>query len=90
MKCDCDDRIGIEINSISSFKKYKEFFESQVDKGIYEDISDYNRIWYKDGGTEKEIYRTTHKYYKCIVCHCIWEFIYPEIPASGRIKKDSN
>ena len=38
MKCDCAERIGIEINSYKFFIELKEFFEGQVQKGIFEDV----------------------------------------------------
>ena len=38
MKCDCAERIGIKINSYDFFIELKEFFEGQVQKGIFEDV----------------------------------------------------
>lgn len=38
MKCDCAERIGIRINSYNFFIELKEFFEGQVQKGIFEDV----------------------------------------------------
>ena len=38
MKCDCAERIGIEINSYKFFIELKEFFEEQAQKGIFEDV----------------------------------------------------
>ena len=37
-KCDCAERIGIKINSYDFFIELKEFFEGQVQKGIFEDV----------------------------------------------------
>ena len=31
-KCDCNERIGIKINSWKQFEELKEFFEEQVKK----------------------------------------------------------
>ena len=33
--CDCDERIGIKINSWKQFEELKSFFEEQVEKGIF-------------------------------------------------------
>ena len=30
MKCDCSERIGIEINSMKLFEDLKKFFEEQI------------------------------------------------------------
>lgn len=85
--CDCKDRNGIRIDSYKLFRELDEFFRAQVSKGIFDDISDYSRIWYEHGGSEKNIYRETKKCFVCKACGCLWEFIYPEFPAAGQILK---
>ena len=55
MKCDCAERIGIEINSYKFFIELKEFFEGQVQKGIFEDVpveEPYFIGLYDDGSTK--------------------------------------
>ena len=64
MKCDCAERIGIKINSYDFFIELKEFFEGQVQKGIFEDVPveepyyiGYSEgsdplYWYADNGTD--------------------------------------
>lgn len=86
-KCDCNERVGTEINSQKLFAELKDFFETQVRNKIFDDITDYSKVWYLDGGMEKEVYKTTVKEYECKCCGCLWKFSYPEFPASGRITK---
>lgn len=38
ISCDCDERIGIKIDSWKQFEELKEFFEEQVKKGIFIEI----------------------------------------------------
>ena len=38
MNCDCAERLGIRINSYNFLIELKEFFEGQVQKGIFEDV----------------------------------------------------
>lgn len=90
INCECTERIGIEIDSFRLFEEIKGFFQEEVNKGVFEDLSDYSRIWYKHGGTETKILRDTIKHYKCRMCGCLWEFRYPEFPASGRVRKFSD
>ena len=85
--CDCSERIGVEIDSMKLFDEIRVFFQEQVDKDVFIDLTDYSTIWHEHGGTEKEIYRDTTKKYKCRSCGCFWEFCYPEFPASGRVTK---
>lgn len=37
-KCDCNERIGIKINSWKQFEELKDFFEEQVKKGLFIEI----------------------------------------------------
>jgi len=37
-KCDCNERIGIKINSWKQFEELKDFFEEQVEKGLFIEI----------------------------------------------------
>ena len=36
--CDCNERVGIEINSFQLYEELKSFFEYQVREGIFCDI----------------------------------------------------
>ena len=89
LRCDCDKRIAVEINSQSLFLELKKFFEKQVENGIF--IEEKNKapfyVW-KRGEIEKEYYAS--KWYRCKICGCLWEFEYPDFPAKGFVRKYEN
>ncbi|NMC57560.1 MAG: hypothetical protein GYA50_10095 [Eubacteriaceae bacterium] len=90
ISCKCSDRYEIDIDSYSLYEELKKFFETEILKGIYEDIpvlkpillfDDFKNVvtqWYPD------------KWYKCSVCGQLWAFEYPDFPAFGRIYKLDN
>ncbi len=86
LECDCDERIGIKVDSYKLFEELKNFFEGQVEKGIFEDIPVKNPfyIWSNDENPKKICAKMM---YKCNACGCLWEFRYPEFPALGFVKK---
>lgn len=85
--CDCDERIGIKINSWKQYEELKSFFENQVHEGIFTEIpvkKPYH-IGYSANGNKMEWY--AEKWYKCLGCGTLWEFIYPDFPAQGLVRK---
>lgn len=86
VKCDCNERVGIKVGTMKLFQELKEFFDTQVKAGIFieEDVKVPFYIW-KGNGEEKKWYAT--KWYKCLQCGCLWEFDYPDFPASGFVRK---
>lgn len=86
-QCDCDERIGIEINSWKKFEELKAFFEEQVKKGLFVEISVKKPyyIGYSIDGKAMKWY--ADKWYKCLECDTLWEFIYPDFPAQGSVRK---
>lgn len=91
LKCDCAERIGIEINSMKLFKELKSFFEGQVQKGIF--VEESPKQPYYIGRTSKadkgiEWYAT--KWYRCTYCGCLWEFKHPDFPTRGFVRKFSD
>lgn len=94
IKCDCNERVGIEINSDELFLELKTFFEKQVEKGIFLDIpveepyfQGYNLPPYKVRDKYKWY---ANKWYKCKGCGTLWEFQYPDFPAKGFVRKFEN
>lgn len=93
-QCDCDERIGIEINSYQLFQELKKFFEEQVRNGIFLDIP--VKLPYFCGyGLKLEEVRDEYKWYadkwyKCKYCGTLWEFKYPDFPAKGFVRKFSD
>ena len=86
-KCDCDERIGIKINSWKQFQELKIFFENQEKNGIFIEVPVKNPyyIGYDKKGKATEWY--ADKWYKCLECGVLWEFKYPDFPAQGFVKK---
>lgn len=87
IKCDCDERIGIEINSYQQFEDLEQFFNEQVEKGIFTEIpvERPHYVWSDNQGNETKWF--ANKWYKCNGCNTIWEFDYPDFPAKGFVKK---
>lgn len=90
IKCDCDERVGIEINSYQLFENLIDFFRKQVEKGVFIDIpvEKPHYVGYDSNGKPHEWY--ANKWYKCKVCGTLWEFDYPDFPAKGFVRKFSN
>ena len=93
-QCDCDERMGIEINSYCLFQELKKFFEEQVKKEIFLDIPvklpyfcGYNL---KPEEVRDEYKWYANKWYKCKHCGTLWEFTYPDFPAKGFVRKFSD
>lgn len=86
-ECDCDKRIGIKINSWKQFEELKAFFEEQVKKGVFVEVPVEKPyyIGYNINGKEMRWY--ADKWYKCLNCGVLWEFVYPEFPAQGSVRK---
>lgn len=86
-KCDCNERMGVKINSWEQFEELKNFFEEQVKKRVFVEISVERPyyIGYSTNGKEMKWY--ADKWYKCLECDVLWEFIYPDFPAQGSVKK---
>lgn len=80
--CDCHERVGIVINSLKNFQELKGFFSRQVSLGIFEDVP-VKKPFYQ----WKTVKHYADKWYQCKVCGCLWEFIYPDFPAKGRVRK---
>lgn len=87
MNCDCNERVGIEINSVKLFKELKAFFREQVNKGIFLEVpvETPHYIGYDIYG--KAIKWYANKWYRCKDCGTLWEFQYPDFPAKGFVRK---
>lgn len=88
LKCDCNERIGIEINSMKLFKELKSFFEGQAQRGIFIEENPKLPFYTYTGQGDKdtmEWYAT--KWYRCKCCGCLWEFDYPDFPSRGFVRK---
>lgn len=87
INCDCDERIGIKINSWKQFEELKNFFEDQVKKGIFIEIPVEKPYYIGYGMDGKAMKWYADKWYKCLKCGVLWEFVYPDFPAQGSVRK---
>ena len=86
IKCDCNERVGIEINSLKLFEELKEFFAEQVEKNIFNDVK-VKKPYFIGCDREGKMKWYADKWYKCNDCGTLWEFTYPEFPAFGFVRK---
>jgi len=87
--CECEERYECKINTQALFSEIKEFFNEQVNAGIYKDIP--VRIPFYIGYSKSDAMEWyASKWYKCTVCGCLWEFEYPDFPALGFVRKFSD
>ncbi len=86
ISCECKKRFDADIDSIKLFEEIKEFFKSQVKIGVYEEIS-VQQPYYIGESALQTIQWYADKWYKCKVCGCLWELVYPDFPAHGFVRK---
>ena len=94
MDCDCNERIGIKINSYDLFIELKNYFEEQTEKGIFKDVP-VEKPYFQGYNLPLDEIRDEYKHYadkwyKCKCCGTLWEFKYPEFPAKGFVRKFEN
>lgn len=59
LSCDCDERVGITIDSIKLFEELKTFFEVQVKNGVFVEEENKEPFYsWKDGHEEMDWYAT--------------------------------
>lgn len=83
--CNCSDRIATEIKSLSQLKEIEDFFSEQLSKGVFTELPP-RKPYYKF----KKISWYADKWYKCKICGCLWEYVKPDFPASGSVRKFPN
>lgn len=81
-KCDCSERFDVEINTLNEFEKFMTFFLCKVNCGMFEEIP-VAKPYY----TWNHLQYFANKWYKCTVCKCVWEFLYPDFPAKGHVRR---
>ena len=89
LSCDCKEREGVEIISLTQFKSLEDFFSKQVKRGIFTEVRVEQPyfIW-RQGDRYREWFAS--KWYKCRDCGCLWEVNYPDFPAKGFVRKFSD
>lgn len=80
--CECDTENECELDSLSIQNDYEKFFLRNIRTGAL--IEENPNIpyytfdktkWYAD------------KWYRCTVCGCLWEYVKPDFPAGGFVRK---
>lgn len=89
LKCECAERYETEIDSYLLFEEIKEFFESQVEGGLYKDIP-VKKPYFTGYSNKSTLNWYAEKWYKCKKCGCLWEFRYPDFPEKGFVRKFQN
>ena len=89
--CDCDERIGVEINSYQLFIKLKSFFEEQTEKGFFVEIP-VEKPYFQGYNLSPDVIKDEYKWYadrwyKCTRCGILCEIKYPDFPAKGFVRK---
>ena len=87
MKCDCAERIGIEINSYKFFIELKEVLRDRSRKVYLRMFRWKNRIISVIVKVTDPLYWYADKWYRCNACGTLWEFRYPDFPAVGEVRK---
>jgi len=86
LDCECAKRYEAKIDSWALFEEIKTYFEEQVSLGRYEDIPVKKPYYIWQSGKEKMEWNAD-KWYKCKICGCLWELVYPDFPADGEVRK---
>jgi hypothetical protein len=87
MKCDCIERIGIEINSNKQFEELKEYFDNQLKTQVFNEIKVIEPYFIGHSELTGDMKWFANKWYLCNSCGCLWEFVYPDFPAKGFVRK---
>ena len=85
--CDCCERTSIDISSDKQLQTVKEFFELNIQKGTFVNVTQ-KKPYYEFIGKDGVSYKNFADYwYVCNSCGCLWEFKLPDFPANGFVKK---
>jgi acetone carboxylase gamma subunit len=86
IKCECSERYETKIDTWKLFEEIKKYFEEEVLLGTYEDIP-VTKPYYVGHSDLQTLEWYADKWYKCKNCGCLWEFVYPDFPANGFVRK---
>lgn len=92
-QCNCAEYISCNINSSREFDSIKLLFDEWLKSGKYIEITPSEPIYehsYKYNGKYKLVRRYAEKWYKCLLCDCLWELVYPDFPSKGSVTKFKN
>jgi len=69
------------------FEEIKHFFESEVSKGTYENVTITEPLVISDASGIPVVTWYPTKWYRCKICGMVWAFDYPDFPAKGCVYK---
>lgn len=84
--CDCDERVDVVFRSWNQFQELKAFFEEEARNGRMVDIP-VEKPYYTGHGNGYDLEWYADKWYRCTVCGTVWEFVYPEFPSKGGVRR---
>ncbi len=88
-KCVCRDAESCkDIHSCDELDSYIAFFQNGVQKGVFNDITDYSRVWCMVRG-QKTMCASPVFAYHCRICGSLWLLRYPDFPSVGFIDRFS-
>jgi len=87
IKCDCLERTEQTIKTAVQFDEAREFFKKMIEDKIYTEIDVQKPYHTGKLSNGKIVEWYADRWYKCNICGQVWEFLYPDFPASGNIRK---
>lgn len=88
-QCDCNSRVGTKIDSWKKFEEIDSYFKEKEKEKIFVEIP-VAKPYYIGKGKREIIEWYADKWYKCNYCGTLWEFVYPDFPANGMVRKFSD
>lgn len=80
--CECCATNECEVDSLFTQNKFENFFFKNIRTGTF--IEEKPGIPYYTFDQSKWY---ADKWYRCTVCGCLWEYVKPDFPASGFVRK---
>ena len=82
-KCECDERYATLVDTLASIEEVEEFFNDQLEKGIFIDIK-VEKPYHRFDNEKVHVKDFASKWYKCTVCGCLWEYDKPNYDIDHR------
>ena len=86
LKCTCDSLYETKIDSMELFQEIKNYFSLKIEDGDFIEIP-VKEPYFVGKSKLQTINWYADKWYLCRKCGCLWEFIYPDFPANGFVRK---
>lgn len=89
IECECAERYEAKIDTWKLYQEIKDFFVSQTELGVYEDIP-VTKPYFIGHSSTGSLSWFADRWYRCRKCGCLWELTYPDFPAYGFVRKFSD